>query len=248
MARRGPARGAAGARSAVGAAGALETATAKIQRLEELLEPPPRSPPQPVPPTPQEPKTGEEGLPVYGPPTPAWLRPGAPASIPAEPGRADGVVALACMMRTPVDPQSEIKGMIYASRGSLPDFFENDGRGRITNPLRRMKPGRRVVALLTRPGPGRRWMMTGGSPPLSTCFYVMGGHSRLSTSSSKGSRCARRRRWKTGALIGSAFGPPPTRPSLTYFWMIGRRPNRSEERRVGKECQSVCRSRWSPYH
>ena len=23
---------------------------------------------------------------------------------------------------------------------------------------------------------------------------------------------------------------------------------RSEERRVGKECRSVCRSRWSPYH
>ena len=23
---------------------------------------------------------------------------------------------------------------------------------------------------------------------------------------------------------------------------------RSEERRVGKECHSVCRSRWSPYH
>ena len=26
------------------------------------------------------------------------------------------------------------------------------------------------------------------------------------------------------------------------------RVRRSEERRVGKECQSVCRSRWSPYH
>ena len=25
-------------------------------------------------------------------------------------------------------------------------------------------------------------------------------------------------------------------------------PMRSEERRVGKECLSVCRSRWSPYH
>ena len=25
-------------------------------------------------------------------------------------------------------------------------------------------------------------------------------------------------------------------------------PQRSEERRVGKECRSVCRSRWSPYH
>src|SRR3546814_19732142 len=27
-----------------------------------------------------------------------------------------------------------------------------------------------------------------------------------------------------------------------------RRPGRSEERRVGKECVSTCRSRWSPYH
>ena len=25
-------------------------------------------------------------------------------------------------------------------------------------------------------------------------------------------------------------------------------PTRSEERRVGKECTSWCRSRWSPYH
>src|SRR3546814_19300980 len=28
----------------------------------------------------------------------------------------------------------------------------------------------------------------------------------------------------------------------------GRRPRRSEERRVGKECVSTCRSRWSPDH
>src|SRR3546814_20315589 len=27
-----------------------------------------------------------------------------------------------------------------------------------------------------------------------------------------------------------------------------RRMGRSEERRVGKECVSTCRSRWSPYH
>src|SRR3546814_12865041 len=26
------------------------------------------------------------------------------------------------------------------------------------------------------------------------------------------------------------------------------KPDRSEERRVGKECGSTCRSRWSPYH
>src|SRR3546814_5877968 len=28
----------------------------------------------------------------------------------------------------------------------------------------------------------------------------------------------------------------------------GQRSGRSEERRVGKECVSTCRSRWSPYH
>ena len=74
-------------------------------------------------PTPQEPETGEEGLPVYGQRTPAWLRPGAPASIPAKSGRADGVVALACMMRTPVDPQSEIKGTIYGIEWIAPGFL-----------------------------------------------------------------------------------------------------------------------------
>src|SRR3546814_8349571 len=29
---------------------------------------------------------------------------------------------------------------------------------------------------------------------------------------------------------------------------IVQQPSRSEERRVGKECVSTCRSRWSPYH
>jgi transcription-repair coupling factor (superfamily II helicase) len=29
---------------------------------------------------------------------------------------------------------------------------------------------------------------------------------------------------------------------------ISPHPDRSEERRVGKECRRLCRSRWSPYH
>src|SRR3546814_11320492 len=33
---------------------------------------------------------------------------------------------------------------------------------------------------------------------------------------------------------------------VTLSFLIGRL--RSEERRVGKECVSTCRSRWSPYH
>src|SRR3546814_13326433 len=35
------------------------------------------------------------------------------------------------------------------------------------------------------------------------------------------------------------------RPKMIW---ISRRNPRSEERRVGKECVSTCRSRWSPYH
>src|SRR3546814_11615655 len=34
--------------------------------------------------------------------------------------------------------------------------------------------------------------------------------------------------------------PDHARPNLSW--------SRSEERRVGKECASTCRSRWSPYH
>src|SRR3546814_11862413 len=35
----------------------------------------------------------------------------------------------------------------------------------------------------------------------------------------------------------------PQRPEI-----MGQFVGRSEERRVGKECVSTCRSRWSPYH
>src|SRR3546814_15848780 len=36
-------------------------------------------------------------------------------------------------------------------------------------------------------------------------------------------------------------------PPVTQIWPH-RVVRRSEERRVGKECVSTCRSRWSPYH
>src|SRR3546814_14857729 len=35
---------------------------------------------------------------------------------------------------------------------------------------------------------------------------------------------------------------------LPAMIQLGIDPIRSEERRVGKECVSTCRSRWSPYH
>src|SRR3546814_19530698 len=47
---------------------------------------------------------------------------------------------------------------------------------------------------------------------------------------------------KAKALMADAgYGPDnPLKITLRY--------SRSEERRVGKECVSTCRSRWSPYH
>src|SRR3546814_19864802 len=50
---------------------------------------------------------------------------------------------------------------------------------------------------------------------------------------------------------------PGTKANIARILMHGRLggsghlvilPVRSEERRVGKECVSTCRSRWSPYH
>ena len=35
---------------------------------------------------------------------------------------------------------------------------------------------------------------------------------------------------------------------MSTFALLGDNPERSEERRVGKECIPPCRSRWSPYH
>src|SRR3546814_20458914 len=46
-----------------------------------------------------------------------------------------------------------------------------------------------------------------------------------------------------GEPQGSALGPEMRER------VLGCEPDRrSEERRVGKECVSTCRSRWSPYH
>src|SRR3546814_14297281 len=38
------------------------------------------------------------------------------------------------------------------------------------------------------------------------------------------------------------------RDAAVRGWQRNERPHRSEERSVGKECVSTCRSRWSPYH
>ena len=46
-----------------------------------------------------------------------------------------------------------------------------------------------------------------------------------------------RRGLEKGLLLGGVLG-------TNLFFLLAR----SEERRVGKECLRLCRSRWSPYH
>src|SRR3546814_1891053 len=49
-----------------------------------------------------------------------------------------------------------------------------------------------------------------------------------------------RQKARTGSPIRLIIHKPPVAGNAVKF--------RSEERRVGKECVSTCRSRWSPYH
>src|SRR3546814_21103123 len=50
----------------------------------------------------------------------------------------------------------------------------------------------------------------------------------------------------SGTAVFTRLGPDieALQPALADFGLT----ERSEERRVGKECVSTCRSRWSPYH
>src|SRR3546814_6384205 len=47
---------------------------------------------------------------------------------------------------------------------------------------------------------------------------------------------------------GGIFQPPSICIGPGTGSGAAERSSRSEERRVGKECVSTCRSRWSPYH
>src|SRR3546814_20155183 len=48
-------------------------------------------------------------------------------------------------------------------------------------------------------------------------------------------------------LMATAFSGKG-KVEISRFKGLGEMPPRSEERRVGKECVSTCRSRWWPYH
>src|SRR3546814_9805112 len=55
-------------------------------------------------------------------------------------------------------------------------------------------------------------------------------------------------KWGVDQIL-DAVDPWPRTGSIRHFYeQTVKSYSRSEERRVGKECVSTCRSRWSPYH
>src|SRR3546814_20575549 len=58
---------------------------------------------------------------------------------------------------------------------------------------------------------------------------------------------APKRKIEQGLALGGQHSGPARLPLLQRQDIL-RHQTRSEERRVGKECVSTCRSRWSPYH
>src|SRR3546814_4789894 len=58
-------------------------------------------------------------------------------------------------------------------------------------------------------------------------------------------------RWDPDVRPGTGRRAGPDGHGLSELQSVAalhRAPERSEERRVGKECVSTCRARWSPYH
>src|SRR3546814_16401638 len=54
--------------------------------------------------------------------------------------------------------------------------------------------------------------------------------------------------WQNEFRLRFALSPVQPGQIASMCADVGLRVLRSEERRVGKECVSTCRSRWSPYH
>src|SRR3546814_16960326 len=60
--------------------------------------------------------------------------------------------------------------------------------------------------------------------------------------------CIHRRRRQAKPRDKGAIGGGKAATNATTYGRMRFGVRRSEERRVGKECVSTCRSRWSPYH
>src|SRR3546814_2100323 len=87
--------------------------------------------------------------------------------------------------------------------------------------------------------------------PISVSMIVLHGASWLSIKIERGAVHDRARTFGQAAAAASillfAVGGVMV-ATMGYGFRLAHAADRSEERRVGKECVSTCRSWWSPYH
>jgi len=125
------------------------------------------------------------------------------------------VVALACMMRNPVDPESEIRRTIYDMDGIAPGFLRERRSWEERVPVEEDEIGTLGGGGGSETGTWKTMDDDGWFPSLVDLFLRHGGLSKPSRSSSEASRHAPTRRWRTGVPTGSASGLPPIRPNPT---------------------------------
>ena len=179
----------------------------RLRQLEGLFEQQPQGSHDQQPQPPQGLETGKEEQPLYGPVTPVWLRLGGPTTIPAKPWREDGVVALACAMRMPVDPSSAIKGSLYGIEGIAPGFLEGRQPWEDLSADGADEAGTSGGGEVDETGTWTSVDDDGRFPSLIDLFLHHGGSLETVQELIRASRRVRRRRWSTGVFGGSAFEP-----------------------------------------
>ena len=126
------------------------------------------------------------------------------------------MVALACMMRTPVDPQSEIKGTIYGMDEIAPGFLRERRSWEDRVPAEEDEIGTSGAGGGSETGTRKTVDDDGRFPSLVDLFLRHGGLLETVEELIRGSRRTPTRRWRTGVPTGSTSRLPPIRPNLTF--------------------------------
>jgi len=127
------------------------------------------------------------------------------------------------MMRTPVNPQSEIKGTIYGIEGIAPGFLRERRSWEDRIPTEEDKARTSGGGGASETGTWKTVDDDGRFPSLVDLFLRHGGSLETVHELIRGVKARTEEEMETGAPTGSTSGPPPTRPSLTFLWTIGRR-------------------------
>jgi len=134
-------------------------------------------------------------------------------------GQADAVVALACMMRTPVDPDSEIQGTIYGMDGIALGFLRE--RRVWEDRIPAEEDEARTSG--SQDGTWKTVDDDGRFPSLIDLFLRHGGSLETVENLIRGVKARADQEMENWCPIGSASGLPPIRLSPTSSWMIERR-------------------------